>query len=262
VSDVVRYGVIGAGSIGRIHADNLTHRVPGAALVAVADVDENALNECAAANNAEAFTDYRDLLERSDVDAVVICTLPDNHAEIIEAAADAGKQIVCEKPLERTLEAANRAIAAVERAGVRLFVAFNRRYDPHYLGLREAVNEGRIGRPLTVRLVARDPVEWMPDASRPAGDLFLSTAIHDLDFAGFLMDDWIESVYAVGGVMHKGDTLIDDPDTAVTTLRFAGGAHGVIETSRVSPYGYDQRVEVLGDRGPMAVPNPSCDAAH
>jgi myo-inositol 2-dehydrogenase/D-chiro-inositol 1-dehydrogenase len=170
MSDVVRFGVIGVGAIGRIHADNLAHRVSGASLVAVADLSRDLAEDCAAANGAEdAFTSDADLLALGKVDAVVIATPPETHAAIIEKAAAADKQIVCEKPLERTLEDADRAIAAVERAGVRLFVAFNRRYDPHYLRLREAVNEGRIGRPLTVRLVARDPVEWMSKCSEIRG---------------------------------------------------------------------------------------------
>jgi myo-inositol 2-dehydrogenase/D-chiro-inositol 1-dehydrogenase len=254
VKDVVRLGLIGAGTIGRVHADNLARRVEGARLVAVADINRAAAEACAAACGAEAFASDAELVARPDIDAVAICTPPETHAAIIEAAAAAGKHVFCEKPLERTPQAADRAIAAAEKAKVKLFVAFNRRFDPHFLHLRDAVLAGRIGRPLLLHFVARDPVTSLGNLPRPAGDLFLSTTIHELDFAGFLLGAAVKSVYATGGVFADGAT-IDDPDTAVTVLRFAGGVSATLDNSRVSAHGYDQRIEAYGTGGMITAGN-------
>ncbi len=249
--------MIGAGAIGTIHAANLARRVPGARLAAVADVDRAKAEACAADNDAGgAYSSEADLLAQPDIAAVIVCTPPETHAGIIEAAAAAGKHVFCEKPLERTLDRADAALAAVQKAGVKLFIGLNRRYDPHFLRLRDAVQAGEAGRLLSVHIISQDPVGALADSPNPAGDLFFSTTVHDLDFAGFVMGSAVESVYAAGGVMAEGGgPVIDDPDTAITLLRFAGGASGTIDNSRVSP-GYDQRIEVLGTSGVVSADNP------
>jgi myo-inositol 2-dehydrogenase/D-chiro-inositol 1-dehydrogenase len=257
VTDALRFGLIGAGAAGRVHAANLARRIEGARLVAVADIAPGAAEGCANENGAEAaYKGEAELIAHAGLDAVVIATPPEFHAGAIEAAAAAGLHVFCEKPLERTLERADEALAAVEQAGVKLFIGLNRRYDPHYLRLAEAVRAGKIGRPLTVRLVARDPIEVFGHTPRPAGDLFLSTTVHELDFAEVIVGSPIESVYAVGGVLAEGDgPVIDDPDTAVTLMRFEGGASGSIDNSRISMHGYDQRIEVLGTGGMIEAGN-------
>jgi len=256
----LRIGVIGAGAIGAVHAANLARRVPGARLVAVADVDREKAEACAADNEAdEAYTSDIELLAHSDLAAVIVCTPPETHAGIIEAAAAAGKHVFCEKPLERTLDRADAALAAVEKAGVRFFIGLNRRYDPRFLRLHDAVQAGEAGRPLTAHFISQDPVDGQADSPNPPGDLFFSTTVHDLDFAGVVMRSPVESVYAAGGVMAEGNgPAIDDPDTAITLLRFAGGASGTIDNSRVAP-GYDQRIEVLGTAGAVRADNPRAD---
>jgi myo-inositol 2-dehydrogenase/D-chiro-inositol 1-dehydrogenase len=253
----LRIGVIGAGSIGTVHAANLARHIPGARLAAVADVDLAKAEACAAANEADdAYTSDMALLAHPDLAAVIVCTPPETHAGIIEAAAAAGKHVFCEKPLERTLDRADVALAAVEKAGVKFFIGLNRRFDPHFLRLRDAVYAREAGRPLAVHFVARDPVAALAPAPNPPGDLFFSTTIHELDFAGVVMQTAVESVYAVGGVMAEGGgPAIDDPDTAITLLRFAGGASGTIDNSRIAP-GYDQRIEVFGTSGVVTADNP------
>ncbi len=253
----LRIGVIGAGSIGTVHAANLARCVPGARLAAVADLDREKSEACAADNEADdAYTSDTELLAHPDLAAVIVCTPPETHAGIIEAAAAAGKHVFCEKPLERTIERADVALAAVEKAGVKFFIGLNRRYDPHFLRLRDAVHAGEAGRPLAVHFIARDPVEALADSPNPPGDLIFSTTVHELDFAGVVMRSPVESVYAVGGVMAAGGgPAIDDPDTAITLLRFADGASGTIDNSRVAP-GYDQRIEVFGTSGVLTAENP------
>ncbi len=252
----LRIGVIGAGSIGTVHAANLARRVPGARLAAVADIDREKAETCAADNEAdEAYTSDTELLAHRDLAAVIVCTPPETHAGIIEAAAAAGKHVFCEKPLERTLDRADVALAAVEKAGVKFFIGLNRRYDPHFLRLRDAVHEGRAGRPLGAHFIARDPVEALADTPNPPGDLFFSTTVHELDFAGVVMRSPVETVYAAGGVMAEGGgPAIDDPDTAITLLRLASGASVTIDNSRVAA-GYDQRIEVFGTSGVVSADN-------
>jgi myo-inositol 2-dehydrogenase/D-chiro-inositol 1-dehydrogenase len=260
VTDTLRFGLIGAGAAGSVHAANLARRIEGARLVAIADIDGQKAESCAGEHGAEAaYAGDAGLLAHPGLDAIVIATPPEVHGGEIEAAATAGLPIFCEKPLERTLARANDALAAVEKAGVKLFIGLNRRYDPHYLHLLEAVRAGKIGRPLTVRLVALDPVEVFGSTPRPPGDLFLSTTIHELDFAELLAGP-LESVYAAGGVMAGGDgPVIDDPDTAITLLRFESGATGAIDNSRISAHGYDQRIEVLGTGGMAEAGNLRAD---
>ncbi|MCH7483854.1 MAG: Gfo/Idh/MocA family oxidoreductase [Chloroflexi bacterium] len=258
----LRIGVIGAGSIGTVHAANLARRVPGARLAAVADVDREKAEACAVDNDvADAYISDTELLAHPDIAAVIVCTPPETHAGIIEAAAAAGKHVFCEKPLERTLERADAALAAVEKAGVKFFIGLNRRYDPHFLRLRDAVYAGEAGCPLAVHFIARDPVEALADSPNPPGDLFFSTTVHELDFAGVVMRSPVESVYAAGGVMAEGGgPVIDEPDTAITLLRFAGGALVTIDNSRVAP-GYDQRIEVFGTSGVVTADNLRADDA-
>ncbi len=258
----LRVGVIGAGSIGTVHAANLARRVPVSRLAAVADIDREKAEACAADNEAdEAYTSDTELLVRSDLAAVIVCTPPETHAGIIEAAVAAGKHVFCEKPLERTLDRADAALAAVEKAGVKFFIGLNRRYDPHFLRLRDAVHAGEVGRPLAAHFIARDPVEALADAPNPPGDLFFSTTVHELDFAGVVMRSPVEMVYAAGGVMAEGGgPVIDDPDTAITLLRFASGASVTIDNTRIAP-GYDQRIEIFGTSGVVTADNLRADEA-
>ena len=253
-------GVIGAGSIGTVHAANIARRVPGARLAAVADVDREKAEACAADNEAdEAYASDTELFAHPEVAAAIVCTPPETHAGIIEAAAAAGKQVFCEKPLERTLDRGDAALAAVKKAGVKFFIGLNRRYDPHFRRLRDAVRAGEAGRPLTAHFISQDPVYALADSPNPPGDLFFSTTVHDLDFAGVVMRSPVKTVYAAGGVMAAGGgPPIDDPDTAITLLRLASGALVTIDNSRVAP-GYDQRIEVLGTSGVVSADNLRAD---
>ena len=258
----LRIGVIGAGPIGKVHAANLATPVPGARLAAVADADRQKAEACAAENGADdAYTSDTELLAHPGLAAVIICTPPETHGAIIEAAAAAGKHVFCEKPLERTLRRADAALAAVEKAGVKFFIGLNRRYDPHFLRLRDAVHAGEAGRPLSAHFIARDPIEALAHRPNPPGDLFFSTTVHELDFASVVMRSPVETVYAVGGVMADGGgPAIDDPDTAITLLRFASGALVTIDNSRIAP-GYDQRIEVFGTSGVVTADNLRADEA-
>ena len=250
-------GLIGAGRIGRVHAENIAFRVPQARLVAVADINVEAAQSCAQECGAASYTDaYQELLERSDVEAVAICTSSTTHTEIIEAAAAAGKHIFCEKPIDITLERIDRALEAVEQAGVLLQVGFQRRFDASFQRVRSAIKQGEIGVPHTLHIVSRDPAPPPIAFIKKSGGLFLDMTIHDFDVVNYLLRSPVKSVFTTAAV--RTDPAIGqagDVDTAVVVLRFEGGAIATIENARRTTYGYDQRLEVFGGQGSICVEN-------
>lgn len=244
-------GIIGTGRIGRVHAEHLSYRIPQATLLGVADINEEAVQECARQFDIPEVTkDYRVLLDNSAIEAVVICSSTDTHTQIIEEAAAAGKHIFCEKPIAFTLEEIDRALAAVEQAGVKFQVGFNRRFDRSFQRVREAVREGEIGEPHLLHLISRDPAPPSLDYIRSSGGLFFDMTIHDFDMARFLIDSEVKEVYAAAAVrVDPAIKQIGDLDTAVITLQFENGVIGTIDNSRKAVYGYDQRAEVFGSGG-------------
>jgi len=259
----VNIGLIGAGRIGKLHAQHLAFRLPEANLLAVADIFLEAAEECAAeCQIPAAFEDYRRILDDPAIEAVVICSSTDTHARIIEEAAAAGKHIFCEKPLDLDLARIDRVLAAVDEAGVKLQVGFNRRFDPNFRRVRDLVAEGRIGTPHLVRITSRDPAPPPIEYIKVSGGIFLDMTIHDFDMARYLINDEVTELYAVGGVMVDPEIgKAGDIDTAVITLRYASGAMGTIDNSRRAVYGYDQRVEVFGSEGVIVVSNETPHSA-
>ena len=178
-------------------------------------------------------------------------------------AAKAGKHIFCEKPISLSLEKIDCSLAAVQAAGVKLQVGFNRRFDSNFMRVRQAVASGEIGTPSLMHIISRDPAPPPITYLRPSGGIFLDMMIHDFDMARYLMGDEVEEVYAAGGVLVDPDLRReDDLDTAVVVLRFKSGAIGTIDNSRKAVFGYDQRVEILGSKGKIAsenrYPQPGC----
>jgi myo-inositol 2-dehydrogenase/D-chiro-inositol 1-dehydrogenase len=257
VLDAVKVGLIGAGRIGQAHAATLTYRAPGARLTVVADVVEEAARRCAERFGiARATADYHQILEDREISAVLICSGTDTHAQIIEEAARAGKHVFCEKPIALSLPTIDRALAAVEQAGVKLCIGFNRRFDANFQRIYRAIREGEIGRPEMVHIISRDPAPPPISYIKVSGGIFLDMMIHDFDLARFLIGSEVDEVSAAGAVMV--DPAIGeagDLDTAHVVLRFANGVIGTIENSRRAVYGYDQRAEVLGSGGAVRVEN-------
>ncbi|HRZ17601.1 MAG TPA: inositol 2-dehydrogenase [Candidatus Hydrogenedentes bacterium] len=255
--NLLNIGLIGVGRIGKVHAEHLAYRIPRARLAAVSDVNL----EAAAALGAKlgvgrVEADHRALLADPALDAVVICSPTDLHAPMIEESAAAGKHIFCEKPVARTLGEIDRSLDAVARAGVKLQIGFNRRFDANFARVRRAISSGEIGEPHLLHIVSRDPGPPPIEYVRVSGGMFLDMTIHDFDMARFLIGEEVEEVFAAGAVrVDPAIGAAGDLDTALVTLKFAGGALGVIDNSRRAVYGYDQRVEVLGSAGGAAVAN-------
>ena len=251
----IRLGLIGAGRIGRVHAEHLSYRIPEANLVAVSDIIVEAAEKLASDFQIPAtYKDHRRIMEDKTIEAVVICSSTDTHAMMIAEAATAGKHIFCEKPIDHDLSKIDRVLAAVEQTGVKLQVGFNRRFDPNFQRVREIMAAGEIGEPHILRITSRDPGPPPIEYIKVSGGIFLDMTIHDFDMARFLMGEEVEEIYATGGV--RVDPQIGeagDIDTAIITLRFENGAIGTIDNSRKAVYGYDQRVEVFGSEGVVMV---------
>lgn len=257
MSNSVTIGLIGAGRIGRVHAEHLATRISAAELSIVADISRSAGRECARQFDVpEIVTDYREMLTRSNVDAVVICSSTDTHAQIIVEAAEAGKHIFCEKPIALDLQSIDRALAAVEEAGVKLQVGFNRRFDANYRRVRRAIEQDHIGEPHILHIISRDPEPPSLEYVERSGGIFLDMTIHDFDMARYLIGSDVTEVYTIGGVMiDPAIGAAGDLDTTVVVLTFQNGVIGTIDNSRQAVYGYDQRVEVLGSKGAIRTEN-------
>jgi myo-inositol 2-dehydrogenase/D-chiro-inositol 1-dehydrogenase len=248
-------GVIGVGRIGTMHTLNLVHHVPEARVKAVASprIDPAWADELGI---PVATTDADVLLSDPEIEAVVIATPSGRHVEMIRRAARAGKQIFCEKPVAFTPEAVGEAIDAATAAGVQLQVGFNRRFDPSICRLAEAVADGRVGELHGIRVINRDPKAPPIDFVRRSGGMFFDFTIHDFDVVRFIGGSEIEELYAVGAVLVDPEIgAAGDIDTAVITLRLANGALCVIDNSRQTNYGYDQRFEAFGSNGNLVVDN-------
>jgi inositol 2-dehydrogenase len=244
----IRVGLIGAGRMGKVFAHTLAFTVAEVDLAAVADIDPQASLEVAARFGAKHhYTDYHELLKREDIDAVVIVTPTSTHAEIIKAAAAAGKHIFSEKPLAQTLALCDEAIAAVSAAGVKLQLGFMRRFDPAYVMAKKKIDEGS---------TSRDPKRTSLDFARRenSGGLILDMGVHDFDLARWLMGSEVWRVHTEGDCLVYPELKeVGDIDNAMINLKFVNNALGNIDVSRNAVYGYDIRTEVLGSEGGLLI---------
>jgi myo-inositol 2-dehydrogenase/D-chiro-inositol 1-dehydrogenase len=253
----IRIGLIGAGRMGKVFAHTLAFSVSEVELLAVADVDLQTSQEVAARYGAKYhYTDYHELLQRDDIDAVVVVTPTNTHAEVIQAAAAAGKHIFSEKPLAQTLALCDQAIAAVEEAGVKLQLGFMRRFDPAYVMAKQKIDEGVIGSPVMFRSTGRDPRRTSLEFARRenSGGMIMDMGVHDFDLARWLMGSEVTRVQSEGACLVYPELKeVGDIDNAMINLQYSNGAIGNIDLSRNAVYGYDIRTEVLGSEGGLLI---------
>jgi inositol 2-dehydrogenase len=250
-------GVLGVGEMGKQHAVNLRRLVPQAELLAIADVDGPRANKVAAELEVpHSYPSLDAMLERKDIQAVLIAT-PDNfHASAIETAARAGKDILCEKPLGVTVESAQKALHAVAKAGVRLQVGFMRRYDPAYVAAFKRIEAGEIGEPVIFKSLGRDK-DMPPMKAYEAGIngmMFYTNTIHDFDLARWLTQDEVAEAHTFGTVAIRPEIAkFGDIVAGTVNLRFRKGAIGNVESYAQSMYGYDVRSEIVGSKGSILI---------
>ena len=232
--------------MGSVHVANIVNKVPEANLVAVCDIRLDVAQAVADKwGITRVVQDYHELLADETIEAVLIATTTSTHAEVIKDCAKAGKHIFCEKPIALDLARIDEALEAVELAGVKLQVGFNRRFDKNFQRVREIVQSGELGRPCMLKITNRDPELPSKEFLRVSGGLFLDMTIHDFDMAQFQIGE-VTEVYATGSVLIDSELEeFGDLDTALITLKFKDGTIGSIDNSRQSVYGYDQRLEVF-----------------
>ena len=253
---MIDFCLVGAGFIGPIHAANLAAH-PATRLSWVVDLDAKAGKALADKYGARASADLAEALADPAVRAVVVCTPPRTHVAIIEAAANAGKAVFCEKPVDLDLARVDRCKEVLARTSVPFYVAFNRRFDPSHRALHDALRAGEIGRAEMLILSSRDPEISPPDAvaATPYG-IFYDTMIHDFDMARWLLADEPVEIYArTACMLDENDNPHRDPDTAMVVLRMKGGALVHVNSSFRAVYGYDQRIEVFGANGMLISEN-------
>jgi myo-inositol 2-dehydrogenase/D-chiro-inositol 1-dehydrogenase len=251
----VNIAIFGVGRIGKIHLKNLL-RFPGVNVVAVADTHYPA---------DEFKKDFKDVFFSSNpeevlalpaVEAVLICTPTSSHAAMIELALQSGKHIFCEKPVDLSLERTKALVDMANKSSIKLMLGFNRRFDPDFLQARKSIQAGRIGDIQIVKITGRDPGLPPLDYIKNSGGLFMDMAIHDFDMARYMMGKEVKEVYSRGLVLvDKQVGEVGDIDTALTTLIFEDDTYAVIDNSRKAIYGYDQRLEVFGNKGMIQVEN-------
>jgi len=212
----------------------------------------------AAGFNLPIVTDNRDgLIHHPAVDAILVCTPTDLHADYVVRAAKAGKAVFCEKPIDLSLERVRKTLAQVEQAGTPLMLAFNQRFDPHFQEIRKGIEEGKIGRLRSIHITSRDPSPPPISYIQQSGGLFMDMSIHDLDMARYLLNDEIVEVYAKGfNIIDPEIGAVGDIDTGYILLTSKNQVTVFIENSRQASYGYDQRLEVFGSKGMMMAENP------
>lgn len=252
---ICRLGILGAGRIGKLHAENIKYHLPQFKLVGIADplVDE----AWATALQIPCISHHSDaLINHAQIDAILVASPSHLHVEQIKAASNAGKAIFCEKPVGLPEDNIAEILKLVDNNKTLLQLGFNRRFDVSFANLKERINKGEIGMPQIIRITSRDPSCPPKSYCATSGGIFMDMTIHDFDMARFLSNSEVVEVYASGAVLINPDfESYGDVDTAIVQMRFANGALGVIDNSRQAVYGYDQRVEVFGSEGMLLADN-------
>jgi myo-inositol 2-dehydrogenase/D-chiro-inositol 1-dehydrogenase len=250
----VRFALLGAGRIGKVHAKAIASTAD-ARLVAVADAVPAAASAIAETYGAKVAS-IEAIAGDGDIDAVVICTPTDTHADLIERFARAGKAIFCEKPIDLSIARVKACLKTVEETGAALMVGFNRRFDPHFAAVRKAIDEGRIGDLEMVTITSRDPGPPPLDYITRSGGIFRDMTIHGFDMARFLFGEEVDSVFATAAVLvDPAIGELGDYDSVSLILQTVSGRQCLISNSRRATYGYDQRIEVHGSKGMVQAEN-------
>ena len=260
----VGLGLIGAGAIGKVHANNIHRNIKGARLAAVADVDQNAAKSVA--GEAKVYSDFHDMIKDQSVDAVIVCTPPFLKMEITKAAAEAGKAVFCEKPISVTLEDPDRMVDIVKKGGIKFQVGYQRRFDESYMRARHAMESGELGSLLLLKEHNRDPpgpiLGWSTVPAK-SGGIFLDTTSHDFDAVRWLSGSEVERVYAEGAALVYEDLRKNgDFDTTTVVMKLSSGALAYVDSCYTTAYGFDARLEMLGTKAAVSVDMGEKSFAH
>ncbi len=244
-----KIAIAGLGRIGKIHLDNL-YQTPNTEIVAATDPDDNSLQYAKDKGVPHTTSSFEEMLGITEINAILICSPTDTHANYVELSAKAGIHVFCEKPLDLSVQRVIEVLEVVEKNNVKLMLGFNRRFDKEFRKVRDLVKNNAVGQPHLVKITSRDPGAPPVSYIEKSGGLFLDMTIHDFDMARYVVDNEIVEVYAKGAVLvDPAIGAAGDIDTAVVTLTYSDGSMAIIDNSREAAYGYDQRVEVFGSKG-------------
>ncbi len=251
MANKIRVGILGLGRIGKMHARNILTMKEFEVVMGVDPfLTESLEQEMRETGVPRCSKDPEDVFSNPDIDAVVICSITETHSDFIIRAANAGKDIFCEKPIDHNVERILEALRAVQKAGVILQVGFMRRFDRNHGKLQKMVAEGKIGNVEMLKITSRDPDLPPMSYIKDSGGIYVDMMIHDFDMARFVVGSEVREVFASGAALcNPGIEAYGDVDSAVVTLKFENGAIGVIDNSRRSGFGHDQRIEILGSKG-------------
>ena len=251
---MLKVGLLGAGRIGQVHAAVIAAH-EGSKLAAISDVYSPAAEELAAKYHAQVRSSD-EIIADDAINAVLIATSTDTHSDLIEAATQAGKAVMCEKPVDLSLERARACLEAVSETGRPVMIGFNRRFDPSFAAIRDSLAAGQIGKAELLSVTSFDPAPPPVEYIKVSGGMFRDMMIHDFDMTNFIMGETPVSISASGACLVDPEIgRAGDIDTAVVTLSYADGKLAVIKNSRRAAYGYDQRLELLGADGLLQAQN-------
>jgi len=252
----LKIAVAGLGRIGKIHLDNLCRKLQGVEVIGAMEISDE-YGAIAETYGIPFFTRrFEDLTGLKGLDAVVICSPTDTHANYVELSAKAGKHIFCEKPLDLSLTRVKEVLKVVEDQHVKLMLGFNRRFDPDFRKVHDMVRQDIIGDLHIIKITSRDPGPPPVEYIKRSGGLFLDMTIHDFDMARYISGKAVKEIYARGSVfIDPAIKIAQDIDTAVITIIFEDDSMAVIDNSRKAAYGYDQRLEIFGSKGMLQADN-------
>ena len=261
---MITVGIIGAGRIGKVHTESISNYVRNAHIKTVADpfMNDNTAAWLRSMGVENTCTDYHDILNDPEIQAVLICSSTNTHSPISLEAIAAGKHVFCEKPIDHDLGKIKQVVEALKGSNIKYQVGFNRRHDHNFAAVKQAINDGKVGDVHIIKITSRDPEPPSAEYAAVSGGMFLDMTIHDFDMVRFLVGCDAEEIYVQSAVLV--DPAIGeagDVDTAVITLKMENGAIAVIDNSRRAAYGYDQRAEVFGSKGMVATANDTLSTA-
>ena len=255
---MINIGIIGAGRIGKVHSISINKYIKNAQILSIADpfMSDETIKWAKEMGIKNTYTDYNKILEDKNIDAVLICSSTDTHSKISLDAIKAGKHIFCEKPIDHDIDKIMEVKKALDKSNVKYQVGFNRRYDHNFMAVKNAIKNGKIGNMEIMKICSRDPDAPPIDYVKVSGGMFLDMPIHDFDMVRFLSDSEVKEVFAYGAVLINEEIgKAGDIDTAIISMKLENNSLVVIDNCRKTCYGYDQRVEVFGSNGQIAISN-------
>ncbi|MEM9647816.1 MAG: inositol 2-dehydrogenase [Bacteroidota bacterium] len=254
---MLKIGIIGVGRMGKIHLENLSKKIQGVELISAVNPGKEGQKFALDQGFKNVSDDIDIILKNPEIEAVLISSPNDTHSEYAVKAAQAGKAVFCEKPIDKSLKKSSETVDTISNLNVPMMIGFNQRFDTNFSKVRTEIANGKIGELRSIQIISRDPQPPPISYIKQSGGLFKDMTIHDFDMARFIMGCEATEVFAYGScLVDPAIGEVGDIDSATVLIKFENGAVATILNSRESKYGYDQRLEAFGSKGVIKVDNP------